>query len=450
ALKAPFYAGAWLARLAGAEPKPVLDIFDHIADSVGKTFSGVDLVLTGAEQAVEKLAGDSGAYLLAARYALKNAAHNAASFARKIAAIQYGRILKERAAGLRVAALSLLRSARGLRIGGEGSAGVMALLRGWYGRILLSLQRGRASLAVLADKSEATRGVAVLLRSDALMILMAVTAVQLFLADALMFVVVPNYIIDVIRPQADMNLVSLVSSVLSPAAAQNGLVRPLLDFINPMLQTKVGIQGLMFTAGAVGTYLGSRWADGQKGAQRIKFWGHPSLYKASAIGNLFFWAMVIPTYFVSPAAAGAHLPTSAPAFFAALGIFLGMQFIQHLLSTPLSIAMAPVRRKQIPNDMVGVVSAAFTMVDVGLMAIGALSVGVLIDVVSIRTAVTLIAAGVTLTSVLEWMAPQWLRRINPEGWHDGERFKSAPSKESAKPVRTAFLPVAEPALVFAV
>ncbi|MBI4249110.1 MAG: hypothetical protein HY611_06375, partial [Elusimicrobia bacterium] len=43
ALKAPFYAGAWLARLAGAEPKPVLDIFDHIADSVGKTFSGVDL-----------------------------------------------------------------------------------------------------------------------------------------------------------------------------------------------------------------------------------------------------------------------------------------------------------------------------------------------------------------------------------------------------------------------
>jgi uncharacterized membrane protein len=69
---------------------------------------------------------------------------------------------------------------------------------------------------------------------------------------------------------------------------------------------------------------------------------------------------------------------------------------------------------------VGKVSAAFTMVDVGLMAAGALLIGILIDLVPIQIAVAVIAVLITMTSILEWFAPNWLKKINPEGWEHGE------------------------------
>lgn len=261
----------------------------------------------------------------------------------------------------------------------------------------------REKMARFFDKIEATQGVSVILRSDTLSLLVAITAIELFIADALMFVVIPNYIIDVIKPTAALAAVPVIGS---------------------MLTTPVGIMGLMLTAGAVGRYLGSRWASGPKGAQRIKKWGHGALYRAAAISGLTFWAMLIPTFFAAPAAG-----MSIPLFAGSMAVLLLFEFMLSMLATPLGIAMAPVRRKQIPNHMVGKVSAAFTMVDVGLMALGALLIGILIDIVPIQAAIAIIATGISLTSLLEWLAPRWLKKINPEGWENGEREKD--SKKAA-------------------
>jgi hypothetical protein len=257
----------------------------------------------------------------------------------------------------------------------------------------------RERAARFFDKIEATQGVSVILRSDTLSILVAVTAIELFIADALMFVLIPNYIIDVIRPVAELASVPVIGS---------------------MLTTPVGIMGLMLTAGAIGRYMGSRWASGAKGARRIKKWGHKTLYRAAAVSGLTFWAMLIPTFFVAPAGAAGAAVMSIPLFAGAMAVLLAFEFAMSLLATPLGIAMSPVRRKQIPNDMVGKVSAAFTMVDVGLMAAGALLIGILIDLVPIQIAVAVIAVLITMTSILEWFAPNWLKKINPEGWEHGE------------------------------
>ncbi|MFH0825124.1 MAG: hypothetical protein V2B18_20420, partial [Pseudomonadota bacterium] len=219
---------------------------------------------------------------------------------------------------------------------------------------------------------------------------------------------IPNYIIDVIRPQAALASVPVIGS---------------------MMTTPVGIMGLMFTAGAIGRYLGSLWASGPKGAKRIKNWGHKTLYWAAGLSGLSFWLMLIPTFFVAPAGAAGVAAMSIPLFAGSMAILLSSQFLVSLLATPLGIAMSPVRRNQIPDDMVGKVSAAFTMVDVGLMAAGALAVGILIDLVPIQTAVILIAIAVTLTSILEFFTPGWLKKINPEGWEHGE--KSGAGKKSA-------------------
>lgn len=268
----------------------------------------------------------------------------------------------------------------------------------------------RERVARFFDKIEATQGVSVILRSDTLSLLVAISAIELFIADALMFVVIPNYIIDVIRPMASLGSVPIIGS---------------------MLTTPVGIMGLMLTAGAIGRYLGSRWASGPKGAQRIKKWGHGALYRAAGISGLTFWAMLIPTFFVAPAGAAGAAAMSIPLFAGSMGVLLLFQFALSMLATPLGISMAPVRRKQIPNDMVGKVSAAFTMVNVGLMALGALVIGILIDIVSIQTAIAIIATGITMTSILEWFAPGWLRKINPEGWENGERYNKAHKKKAA-------------------
>jgi len=265
----------------------------------------------------------------------------------------------------------------------------------------------REKMARFFDKIEATQGVSVILRSDTLSLLVAITAIELFIADALMFVVIPNYIIDVIRPTAALASVPVIGS---------------------MLTTPVGIMGLMLTAGAVGRYLGSRWASGPKGARRIKKWGHKALYRGAAISGLTFWAMLIPTFFVAPAGAAGAAAMSIPLFAGSMAVLLAFEFFLSMLATPLGIAMAPVRRKQIPNHMVGKVSAAFTMVDVGLMALGALVVGILIDIVPIQTAIAIIATAVTMTSILEWFAPGWLKKINPEGWENGQSKRKDPKK----------------------
>lgn len=190
--------------------------------------------------------------------------------------------------------------------------------------------------------------------------------------------------------------------------------------------------GLMFGLANVGAYLAARWVSGPAGQARIQRLGHPFFYRAAAVGSLLFWAMMVPLFLTPPGSAAA-----LPLFFASLGVFLGMQFFTTLLHRPLTIVMAQVQRAQIPDDRAGRVIQAFTMIDVGLMALGGLLVGLLIDQVAIGTAVLVLSIGVTVTAILQWLAPRWLGATNPPGWEPGG---AAPSK-AADPAKTARLPL---------
>ena len=108
-------------------------------------------------------------------------------------------------------------------------------------------------------------------------------------------------------------------------------------------------------------------------------------------------------------------------FFGAMGVLVTQEFLMSALATPLMIAMTPVRRKQIPNDMVGRVSSAFTMVDGALMAAGALAIGLTLDFLSITAALIIVAIFLSMTSIFEFVMPGWLDKINPEGWEKGEK-----------------------------
>ena len=253
------------------------------------------------------------------------------------------------------------------------------------------------------DRHEATSGLAVILRSRTLSILLAVGAIELFLGDALYFIVIPNYIIDVLHPMQSLAHLPVIGALLS---------------------TKVGILGLSFQVSAVASFIGSAWMSGAKGAERIKKWGHRRLYRVAAIGTVMFWGMMIPM-FLMPVGAAATATVTAALFFTSLAIFLGQGFLTRLLHTPLSIAMAPVQRSQIPNDKVGPVVQSLSMIETAIESVGSLAVGFFLDKTAITLAIPIIAAAITVTAVLEWLAPRWLDRINPAGWSKGKRADKA-------------------------
>ena len=310
----------------------------------------------------------------------------------------------------------------------------------------------REKLALFFDRFKATRGFAVILRSKVLSTLVAVGAVEMFLSDALMFVVLPNYIIDVVNPRLDLSK---------------------LPFLGSLLSTRAGIYTLMVMAASVGSYLASHWIEGAKGDERLKKHGHARLYRAAALGSLAFVLMLLPTFWLpSPdvqhmihqgygamASAAPHSPAAEAGkalvlkglaqiplwtFYASLAIVMAVQFIERVMHTPLSVAMRPVKRKEIPNDKLGVVNGAFTMIDVGLMAVGALSIGFLVDLMSVRASLLIITAGIAVTAVLEGLAPKWLSKENPKGWYPGGGKPSIGSEASEAPAAPPPAPPAEP------
>lgn len=267
------------------------------------------------------------------------------------------------------------------------------------------IKNAREGLARKFDRMEATQGVSVIMRSDTLSLLMAVFAVELFVSNALVFVVIPNYIIDIVQPTAVLSWIPVIGDLLS---------------------TKVGVMGLIFSLQGVGQFLGAHWSSGVKGDRRMRYWGHKTLFRAAALSGVTFWALMLPVFLVGEYAGGA-LPLWL--FLTSFGILLLQNFIMAFLATPLLLAMAPVQRKQIPNDMVGKVSAAFSMIDLSLVAVGALVIGMIIDVVPIGWAVALIAVALTWTSILEWFIPDWLEKINPPGWLPGEKNSQEPPND---------------------
>ncbi|HVE12173.1 MAG TPA: hypothetical protein VNI01_02150, partial [Elusimicrobiota bacterium] len=301
-------------------------------------------------------------------------------------------------AGLRLS--RLLRWLRGLPASAEETAARATLLAAARARdvaleTLGPVKAVRERLARFFDRRETTQGLAAILRSDTLSILMTVATIEMFLADAMMMVLMPNYIVDVLHPRPELASI---------------------PFIGQFLSTKAGIGGLMFGLANIGAFLAARWVSGPKGQERIARLGHPRLYHAAAVGSLLFWAMMIPIYLTPPGAAAA-----LPLFFASLGVFLAMQFATTLLHRPLMISMAQVQRAQIPNDRAGRVIQALTMIEVGLMALGSLLVGLIVDGLGISTAVFILAFGVSGTAILQWLAPRWLGKIAPKGWEPGRK-----------------------------
>jgi|GEM_PF-2178746 len=233
-------------------------------------------------------------------------------------------------------------------------------------------------MARALDKYEATQGFSYILRNKTLFTLISVGAVEGFLSDAMPFVILPNFIKDVIG--------------VGPHFA--------VPLFGGLLATAGGIFGLALAAQSLGHFFASWRMEGEKGDRLIERVGHGRFYRAAAVSSLFFWLMWA-------------VPTLLPhAFWLGLATVVFVQFAMQLFHGPVGIVMAPVVRHEIPDAKLGRVESAFNMVDLLCSAGGALAAGFLLDWFSIATAMAMIAAAITLTGVLEWMVPRW---IFPDG-----------------------------------
>ncbi len=281
----------------------------------------------------------------------------------------------------------------------------------------------REQLARYFDKIPTVSGLADILRSDVLSILVGIGAIEMFMSDALSFVVLPTYILDVVAPRLDLAWIPLLGTMVS---------------------TPAGIFTLMSIASAVGAYLGAHWIEGEKGDERLKRLGHTSLYRAAAIGSLLFGMLLLPLLWMpspavqamlhqgyammkvaSTAAAGKAMVLKALGmipvwkFAATIGVVGFMQFARTLLHMPLGIAMSSVQYSEMPDARAGQISAAFQMIDVALMGVGSLTLGIVIDKLSLGMGLGVVVAGIWITAVMEWIAPRWLQKANAKGWENG-------------------------------
>jgi hypothetical protein len=245
-------------------------------------------------------------------------------------------------------------------------------------------------LARVLDGHDATQGFSYILRNRTLGTLMTVGAVEAFLSDAMPMVVLPNFIKDVIGAGPHFSL----------------------PVIGGILATSGGIFGLMLAAESVGRFLSSWRMEGDAGDRLIAKLGHGRFYKMAAASSLLFWLMWLVPTVLAP-----HL------FWINLATVLFVQFAMQIFHGPVGIVMAPVLRGEIPDEKLGRVQSAFSMVDMFFSAGGALLAGFLLDWFSISTAMAIIASAITLTAVLEWKAPAWLF---PDGRRPAPKSPPAP------------------------
>ncbi|MDX6771219.1 MAG: hypothetical protein SF051_16940, partial [Elusimicrobiota bacterium] len=236
----------------------------------------------------------------------------------------------------------------------------------------------KEALARWCDGHESTKGLGYILRNRTLAILMMIGAIEAFLMEALPMVVLPNYIVDVV------------------GTAPTGV-----PFIGTLLATSGGILGLMFSAEYFGRFLSSWYMEGERGDRLIAKWGHGRFYRAAATSSLLIWLMwVVPTF------------VAAGSFWVSLLAVVGVMGVLQFFHAPIHIVMAPVKRAEIPDEMLGRVESSFDMIDLALAATGALIAGLMLDAMSITWAMGVIAAAVTLTAAFQWYAP---RLLFPDG-----------------------------------
>ncbi len=236
----------------------------------------------------------------------------------------------------------------------------------------------KEALARWCDGHESTKGLGYILRNRTLSILMMIGAIEAFLMEALPMVVLPNYIVDVV------------------GAAPTGV-----PVIGTLLATSGGILGLMFSAEYMGRFFSSWYMEGERGDKLIAKWGHGRFYRAAAMSSLLIWLMWVVPVFAAPGS-----------FWVSLLAVVGVMGVMQFFHAPIHIVMAPVKRAEIPDEMLGRVESSFDMIDLALAATGALIAGLMLDFLSITAAMGVIAGAVSLTALFQWFAP---RLLFPDG-----------------------------------
>jgi hypothetical protein len=228
-------------------------------------------------------------------------------------------------------------------------------------------------LAAWLDTHESTKGLAFVLRDKTLTLLMLIGAVESFLVEALPMVVLPNFIHEVLGE--------------APVG---------VPFLGTLLATSGGILGLMFSAEYLGRFISSWYMEGERGDKAIARVGQARIYRMAALSSLLFWALwLVPTF--------AH-----GAFWIGLGAVVGVMGLIQLFHAPVSVIIAPLKRKHIPDAVLGRVESAFDMVSLAIASMGALLAGLIMDFTSIQFAMAAIAAAVTATAVFQWVAARML------------------------------------------
>jgi hypothetical protein len=238
-------------------------------------------------------------------------------------------------------------------------------------------ERLRHRMADLLDRNPSGQGLAAILRNRILSILTMVMALEVFLIDALPFVLVPSLITDALGA--------------SPVA---------------WLASAGTIMGLIFSLEYLGRFIPAHRLEGERGDELIKKRGHGTFYRRAAVASLLFWALLIP------------MTLTTGMFWVNLAIMAAVFFTVQLFHSPVSIVMEPVKRREMPDDKLNRIESSILMVDLAFESIGALLIGLILDLYGLLPALIVTASFLTLTAVLQWMVPKW---IFPDGNHPAPR-----------------------------
>ncbi len=230
------------------------------------------------------------------------------------------------------------------------------------------------------ERHEFLQGFAFILRSRVLTVLAIMTAVEMFMLDALPFVVLP----------------SLITEALHPSPEALGWLASWPAVITSQVATAGGLLGLLSAAEYLGRYIPASRLEGEHGDALIEKVGRKRFYRRAAVASLLFWALLAPIY-LTPGM-----------FWVNIAVVGGVLFTVQLFHAAVPIVIAPLKRNELDDEQIARVESAFFMIDVAFEAAGALLVGLVIDFYGITAGLIVLAAFFTLTGVFQWFAPRWL------------------------------------------
>ena len=230
------------------------------------------------------------------------------------------------------------------------------------------------SLLEFLSRHEATQGLAYILKNKVLKVWLFSSSLDSFLSDALPLVVFPIFIGKLLVPPA--HLPAILTAIFGTAG---------------------GVLGLTFAVESLGLFLGAWLMQGSRGDALINKMGIKWFYRIAGSSSPLFWLMWLFPAILFPGAFWINLP-----------IVLTVQLLTSFFHAPLGVAMAPVVRKEIPDDYLGRVASALFIAQLLSSALGGISMGVLLDFVSINSAMLIAAASVTLMGIIDWIIPHWL------------------------------------------